>query len=87
MKSVGIYTSRSCPYCTNAKRLLQSKGVFFTEFIVDGDPKLAAEAVEKSGGRKTVPQIFIENHHVGGYDDIVKLDKEGKLNSLMGLDK
>lgn len=86
MKKVELYTSSSCPYCIRAKNLLSGKGVFYRELIVDGRPELVAESVRRSGGMRTVPQIFIENHHVGGYDDLAALDKSGKLNALLGLD-
>ena len=83
--SIDIYTSRSCPYCIRAKSLLKSKGVKFNELEVDGNPELIAESVKRSDGMRTVPQIFIENFHVGGYDNLVNLDKDGKLNSLLKL--
>ncbi len=83
--SIDIYTSRSCPYCIRAKSLLKSKGVKFNELEVDGNPELIAESVKRSDGMRTVPQIFIENFHVGGYDNLVNLDKDGKLDSLLKL--
>ena len=85
MINIDIYTSRSCPYCIRAKSLLKSKGVLFNELEVDGQPELIAEAVKRSDGMRTVPQIFIENYHVGGYDDLADLDRIGKLDSLLGL--
>jgi glutaredoxin 3 len=83
--SIDIYTSRSCPYCIRAKSLLKSKGVKFNELEVDGNPELIAESVKRSDGMRTVPQIFIENFHVGGYEDMVNLDKDGKLDPLLEL--
>jgi glutaredoxin 3 len=83
--AVDIYTSRSCPYCIRAKDLLNEKGVRFRELLVDGNPEYISEAVRRSGGRRTVPQIFIENYHVGGYDELFKLDIDGKLDSMLGL--
>lgn len=83
MVRIDIYSSSSCPYCIRAKSLLKSKGAEFNEFEVDGKPDLIAESVNRSGGMRTVPQIFIENYHVGGYDDLVALDKNGKLNALL----
>lgn len=83
--SIDIYTSRSCPYCIRAKSFLKSKGVKFNELEVDGNPELIAESVKRSDGMRTVPQIFIENFHVGGYDNLVSLDKDGKLDSLLKL--
>lgn len=85
MKKIEIYTSKSCPYCVRAKSLLKSKGVSYHELIVDGKPELVAEAVQRSNGLRTVPQIFIENRHVGGYDDLSALDQGGTLDVLLGL--
>ncbi len=85
MINIDVYTSRSCPYCIRAKSLLKSKGVHFNELEVDGNPELIAEAVKRSDGMRTVPQIFIENLHVGGYDNLADLDQNGKLDSLLGL--
>ena len=86
MKKVEIYTSSLCPYCHRAKALLSTKGVTFNELKIDGNKQLSEEAVQRSGGMRTVPQIFIENHHVGGYDELNMLDQKGQLNSLLGLD-
>ena len=83
MVKIDIYTSRSCPYCVRAKTLLRSKGVAFNELEVDGNPELIAESVKRSDGMRTVPQIFIENLHVGGYDDLNALEQAGKLNELL----
>ena len=85
MVTVEVYTSRTCPYCSRAKALLNSKGVRFRELLVDGNPEIISQAVKRSGGRRTVPQIFIENYHVGGYDDLSQLDNEGKLDLMLGL--
>lgn len=85
MVAVDIYTSRSCPYCIRAKGLLSDKGIRFREVLVDGNPEVVSEAVKRSGGRRTVPQIFIENYHVGGYDDLSQLDIDGKLDLMLGL--
>jgi len=85
MAIVDIYTTRSCPYCIRAKSLLKNKGVQFNELEVDGNPELIAESVKRSDGMRTVPQIFIENFHVGGYDDMVNLEKDGKLDHLLEL--
>jgi len=85
MVKIDIFTSRSCPYCVLAKTLLKSKGVLFNELEIDGNPELIAESVKRSDGAKTVPQIFIENYHVGGYDELTVLDKNGELDSLLGL--
>jgi len=83
MKNVIIYSSENCPYCVKAKQLLESKKVEYKELRVDKNPELVAEAVKKSGGRKTVPQIFIGDHHVGGCDELYALEQEKKLDSLL----
>ncbi|MBC2716848.1 MAG: glutaredoxin 3 [Desulfobacteraceae bacterium] len=85
MINIDVYTSASCPYCIRAKALLKSKGLQFNELVVDGNPELIAESVKRSDGMRTIPQIFIENFHVGGYDDLSSLDQNGKLDSLLGL--
>ena len=85
MVAVDIYTSRTCPYCSRAKAFLNSKGVRFRELLVDGNPEIISEALKRSNGRRTVPQIFIENYHVGGYNNLLQLDREGKLDSMLGL--
>ncbi len=82
MQAVTIYTTALCGYCHAAKRLLHAKGVEYTEIKVDAQPDLRAEMVEKSG-RRTVPQIFIGDQAVGGYDDISILDRIGKLDTLL----
>ncbi|MDA3835461.1 MAG: glutaredoxin 3 [Spirochaetales bacterium] len=86
MAKIEIFTTRSCPYCTRAKSLLKRKGVLFNEIEVDGNPELIAESVKRSDGMRTVPQIFIEDYHVGGYDDLAVLDQNGKLDSLLGIE-
>jgi glutaredoxin 3 len=83
MKKVTIYTTQGCPYCIKAKKLLEDKGVKYYELRIDLNPELAIEAVTKSGGRRTVPQIFIGDHHVGGSDDLYALEKDKKLDSLL----
>ena len=83
MKQVTLYTSKSCPFCIKAKALLTAKGVDFKELQVDVNPDYIAEAMERSGGLRTVPQIFIEDFHVGGCDELHALEKEGKLDGLL----
>ncbi len=83
MKPVTIYTTPSCGYCMAAKHLLKSKGVAFAEIDVAAAPGRRAEMVERAAGRRTVPQIFIGETHVGGYDDIAALDRAGKLDPLL----
>jgi glutaredoxin 3 len=67
-----------------AKTLLDKKGAKYTEIMVDSNPELAEEAIKRSGGRRTVPQIFIDDKHVGGYDDLNDLDRKGALDPLLG---
>ena len=82
---VEIYTKAYCGYCFRAKRLLEDKGVDFVEYdITLGGPK-RAEMLERKPDAYTVPQIFIDGHAVGGSDDLARLDREGKLDSLLGL--
>ncbi|NDB82487.1 MAG: glutaredoxin 3 [Alphaproteobacteria bacterium] len=82
MKEIKVYTTNYCPYCVKAKTLLKSKNLEFVEIDVTENQEERLALVEKSGGRKTVPQIFIGTHHVGGYDDLAALDQEGKLEEL-----
>ncbi len=78
-----IYSSPLCGYCTAARRLLRTKGVTFTEIDVLAEPERRMEMMERSGGRRTVPQVFIHGTHAGGYDDLVQLDREGRLDALL----
>jgi glutaredoxin 3 len=78
-----VYTQPFCGYCTAAKRLLKEKGAEFAEIDVMGEVGRRAEMVERSGGRRTVPQIFIDGRHVGGYDDLSALDRSGELDRLL----
>jgi glutaredoxin 3 len=83
MAKVEIYTTRYCPYCIAAKRLLSGKGVAYSEIDVSRDAALRAHMVERANGRMTVPQIFIGASHVGGYDDLYALDRGGGLDPLL----
>ena len=83
MSRVIIYSSQWCPYCARAKHLLDSKGVAYHEIDVTMDAAQRREMTAKSGGRRTVPQIFINGTHVGGSDDLAALDRAGKLDSLL----
>jgi glutaredoxin 3 len=83
MSRIQIYTTRYCPYCHAAKRLLSKKGVEFDEIDVSGDAKGRSQMVTRANGRMTVPQIFIGATHVGGYDDLYALDRAGKLDGLL----
>lgn len=80
---VEIYTWRTCPYCIRAKSLLKRKGVEFVEYSVDGDEVARNKMSERANGRRSVPQIFINDRHVGGCDDIHDLDAQGKLDELL----
>ena len=83
--SVVIYTTRFCPFCVGAKRLLNHKGVRFEEVPVDTNPSLRAEMTHHAGGRTSVPQVWINQKHVGGYDDLDALDRSGELDQQLGL--
>lgn len=77
-----IYSTPTCPYCHAAKQLLNSKGQDYTEIRVDTDPQLRQEMMQKSG-RTSVPQIFIGDQHIGGFDDLNALNRAGKLDALL----
>jgi glutaredoxin 3 len=83
MPPVTIYTKQYCPYSIAAKELLDKKGVPFTEFEITRDPGKRQEMLDKSGGRSTVPQVFIGERHVGGCDDLYALDDRGQLEPLL----
>lgn len=82
MKPVLVYSTRVCPYCMMAKRLLSQKGVAYDDVMVDTDPARRAEMMERSG-RRTVPQIFVGETHVGGFDDLAALERAGQLDPLL----
>ncbi len=79
-----IYSTAMCPYCVRAKQLLQHKGVTFDEIRIDIDRTKMAEMIERSQ-RRTVPQIFVGDTHIGGFDDMASLDSYGRLDPLLGL--
>ena len=81
---VVVYSTGWCPYCERAKALLGRKDVAFRDVKIDEDPVERDLMLARSGGRRTVPQIFIGDHHVGGYDDLYALDKAGELDKLLG---
>jgi glutaredoxin 3 len=81
---VTLYTTPYCPFCVRAKQLLEGKQVSYTELPVHQDPELRREMMRRSG-RHTVPQIWIDDHHVGGYDDLLALERAGKLDGLLQL--
>nr|WP_295892334.1 glutaredoxin 3 [uncultured Devosia sp.] len=82
MAKIEIYTTPTCPYCHAAKALLADKGAEYTEITVL-DPSLREAMTERANGRRTVPQIFIDDAHVGGYDDMAALDRRGGLDPLL----
>lgn len=86
MPHVKIYTTPICPYCVRAKSLLKGKGADFEEIDVFMDPDTRAEMERMSGGRRTVPQIFIGARHIGGCDDLIALDRAGELDALLQAD-
>lgn len=83
MASVTIYTRPFCGYCSRALRLLDEKGADVTEIEAGMDPDLRKEMTERSGGGTTFPQIFIGEHHIGGSDDLMALEREGRLDALL----
>jgi glutaredoxin 3 len=85
MVSVEMYTSAVCPYCVAAKNLLKQKGFDYSEIRIDTDPLRRDEMLSRTGGRRSVPQIFINGFHVGGFDDLVAADRSGKLAEIAAL--
>jgi len=83
MKKVIIYTGERCAHCDWAKELLNRKNIKFTEYNIAKNTTKREEMLTKSNGMRTVPQIFIDEHHVGGNDELQALEREGKLNSLL----
>jgi glutaredoxin 3 len=83
MPDVVIYSRSWCGYCTRAKALLARKGVTFREIEIEGNDALRDEMVARAGGRRTVPQVFIGETHVGGCDDLFRLESEGRLDALL----
>jgi len=82
-----VYSTPFCGYCGSAKRLLTNKGAEFTEVDVMFDPERRQEMLTRSGGRRTVPQIFIDGRHIGGFDDLSALDQAGELDALLAAPK
>jgi glutaredoxin 3 len=85
MPNIEIYTQLWCPFCERALHLLTKKGVEFHEIDAPGGSAARAEARERSGGRTSAPQIFIDGKHIGGCDELMALDRAGKLDPLLGL--
>lgn len=81
--TIVIYTKSTCPFCAKAKKLLHSKNVSFEEISIDGQSDLREEMVKRASGRTTVPQIFINDRHIGGCDDLYALEAQGKLDPIL----
>ncbi len=84
-RQVRMYATRSCPYCHRAEALLGRKGVSLHILLVDHNPSLRLEMARLSGGKRTVPQIFIGGQHIGGFDDLSALDRNGVLDRMLGI--
>lgn len=84
MKKVEIYTKGYCPYCHRAKALLDHKGAAYEEIAIDGNSELRNEMIQRANGGWTVPQIFIDDQPVGGCDDLYMLERQNKLDALLG---
>jgi glutaredoxin 3 len=82
MTQIEIFTTAICPYCVSAKNFLSLRGLAYDEVRIDLDPVRRDEMLKRSAGRRTVPQIFINNVHVGGFDDLVAADRAGRLREL-----
>jgi glutaredoxin 3 len=80
---VEVYTWQTCPFCLKAKLLLWAKGVNFTEYKIDGDEEARKAMAQRANGRRSVPQIFINNQHIGGCDDLYTLDTQAELDALL----
>ncbi len=83
MSKVEIYTWQYCPFCIRAKSLLKKKNINFTEYKIDGDEDARTLMIERADGRRTLPQIFIDNEGIGGCDDLYTLENENKLDTLL----
>jgi glutaredoxin 3 len=85
MPKIEVYSTAVCPYCVSAKNLLKSKGLEWTDVRIDTDPAQRDAMLTRSGGLRSVPQIFVNDEHVGGFDDLVAADRSGKLAQLLAL--
>ena len=83
MAKVEIYTWRTCPFCIRAKGLLDRKGVSYTEYAIDGDESARDAMAERSGGKRSLPEIFIDDRHIGGCDELYALERGGELDPLL----
>jgi glutaredoxin 3 len=81
--NVEIYTWSTCPFCIRAKELLSKKSAAFTEYCIDGDEAARAKMAQRSQGRRSLPQVFINDRHVGGCDDLHALNAQGQLDALL----
>ncbi|MBE9192952.1 glutaredoxin 3 [Gloeocapsopsis crepidinum LEGE 06123] len=81
--NIEIYTWSRCPFCIRAKALLKEKDVEFTEYVIDGDEAARSLMAKRANGRRSVPQIFINDNHIGGCDDLYELEFQGKLDQLL----
>ncbi len=81
--NIEIYTWSSCPFCIRAKALLKKKGLDFTEYCIDGDAQAREQMAQRANGRASLPQIFIDDQHIGGCDDLYALEVSGQLDSLL----
>ena len=82
---VEIYTWSRCPFCIRAKALLDQKDVDYTDYCIDGDEEARAKMSERAHGRRSLPQIFINDQHIGGCDDLMELDRQGRLDALLDM--
>jgi glutaredoxin 3 len=83
MAKIEIYTWKTCPFCVRAKQLLDMKDVDYTEYMIQGDDDARAKMITRTGGPKSVPQIFIDDVHIGGCDDIHALEAKGELDTIL----
>lgn len=83
MAKVELYVKTTCPYCIRARQLLDSKKVDYEAYVVDGGGPKKQEMISRSGGRSTVPQVFIDDRHIGGCDDLFALEDEGELDTML----
>ena len=84
MLNIEIYTSPFCGFCYRAKSLLEDKGAEYREMDILAQPSIRSEMIQRSNGRQTVPQIFVDDQHIGGCDELYALELEGKLDSILG---
>ena len=84
MKKITLYSTRTCGFCRAAKSLLDDKGISYKEIEISSDPELRSQMMTKANGRRTVPQIFINDAHLGGFSDLYSLQQSGTLDKLLG---